>query len=375
MNELLVKVIARCLFLVWAFSGATRIALSDDVRINEVQVIGSHNSYHIAPDASMMKLIRESGKNDGSGIEYTHLPLATQFSRLGIRQIELDIFADPKGGLYAEPFGLKLARERGLPTGPIHDPDGLLRKPGLKVLHNPPFDFQTTVLTLVGGLRQVRDWSLDHPDHFPILVLIEAKTPPPAPDGTQPVAFDAEQLNEIDAEILTVFEKGHLLKPDDVRGDFNTLREAVLSRGWPTIDAARGKVMFALDNEGEPADLYLRGHPALRGRMLFVSVPADHPAAAFMKLNEAIDGFEHIQNMVKQGFLVRTRADVGTRESRSNDPGRRDKAFASGAQFISTDYAEANPRFSSYRVRFEGGIVVRTNPLIGDPTLLGVDLE
>ena len=94
-----------------------------------------------------------------------------------------------------------------------------------------------------------------------------------------------------------------------------------------------------------------------------------------MKLNDAIDDFDHIQNMVKQGFLVRTRADVGTRESRANDPRRRDKAFASGAQFISTDYPEPNPRFSSYRVRFEGGIVVRTNPVNGDAALSGIDLE
>ena len=94
-----------------------------------------------------------------------------------------------------------------------------------------------------------------------------------------------------------------------------------------------------------------------------------------MKLNEAFDGFDHIQAMVRRGFLVRTRADIGTRESRANDPRRRDKAFASGAQFISTDYPESNPRFSDYRVRFERGIVVRTNPLNGDPTLAGVDLE
>ena len=92
-------------------------------------------------------------------------------------------------------------------------------------------------------------------------------------------------------------------------------------------------------------------------------------------LAAAIDGFNHIQNMVNQGFLVRTRADIGTRESRANDSRRREQAFASGAQFISTDYPEPNPRFSSYRVRFEGGLVVRTNPVNGDAALSGVDLE
>jgi hypothetical protein len=268
-------------------------------------------------------------------------------------------------------IGLKIAAQRGLPVGPTHDPDRVLLRPGLKVLHNPDYDFRTTVLTFVEALRQVRDWSLHHPDHFPIMVMIEVKGKP----SGGPSAFDINQLNGIDAEIGSVFTSDHLLKPDDVRGSFETLREAVMTRGWPSINGARGKVMFALDNEGDIRDSYLQGHPALRGRVLFVSVPADHPAAAFMKINEAIDDFDHIQRMVKQGFLVRTRADIGTRESRSNDTQRRDKALASGAQFISSDYPEPNLRFSDYQVGFAAGIAVRTNPVNGDRSLSGVDLE
>jgi hypothetical protein len=36
--------------------------------------------------------------------------------------------------------------------------------------------------------------------------------------------------------------------------------------------------------------------------------------------------------------MVRTRADVDTREARENDARRREAAFASGAQAVSTDY-------------------------------------
>lgn len=45
-------------------------------------------------------------------------------------------------------------------------------------------------------------------------------------------------------------------------------------------------------------------------------------------------------------FMVRTRADYDTVQSRQNDTTQRDAAFASGAQFISTDYPEPNPEFS-----------------------------
>ena len=93
-----------------------------------------------------------------------------------------------------------------------------------------------------------------------------------------------------------------------------------------------------MDNEGELPTAYLEGHPSLRKRVMFVSVGETDSASAFLKLNDPVGDFEKIQRVVKQGFLVRTRADSGTRESRSNDGSKRDRAFASGAQFVSTDY-------------------------------------
>ena len=108
---------------------------------------------------------------------------------------------------------------------------------------------------------------------------------------------------------------------------------------------------------------------------MFVSVAPDHPAAAWMKRNDPIRDFDEIQTLVKAGFLVRTRADADTAEARKNDSTRRDKALASGAQFISTDFPEPRPELSAYQVRFPGGIVARSNPVSGDPALDGIDLE
>ena len=63
---------------------------------------------------------------------------------LGIRQIELDVYADPTGGKYAKPLGPKLVADADLPEVPHHDPDGTLLKPGLKILHAPDVDYLTT---------------------------------------------------------------------------------------------------------------------------------------------------------------------------------------------------------------------------------------
>jgi hypothetical protein len=155
-------------------------------------------------------------------------------------------------------------------------------------------------------------------------------------------------MDALEQEILSVFPRERLLTPDVVRGTAATLRKAVEGRGWPSVESQRGKVAFLLDNEGAEKDLYLSQSPILQDRLLFVSVPREHPAAAWMKLNDAVGSFDQISDLVKAGFLVRTRADVGTVEARKNDAHRRDRAIASGAQLISTDYPEPDLRFSDY---------------------------
>jgi hypothetical protein len=343
-------------------------------RLNETQVIGTHNSYHIAPDESLVRLMAAKNPAGARSLEYTHRSLPEQFDR-GIRQIELDVYADPQGGLFARPEGNQLAKERNLPIGTDHDPAGLLRQPGFKILHLPDFDFRSTALLFRQGLEQIRDWSRRHPRHFPILVLVELKDQAAGPEYTKPVPWGVTELDGIDAEIRAVFKGNEILTPDKVRGRFATLPEALQKRGWPELRAARGKVMFALDNGGAVRDRYLQNHPALRGRVMFVSVEESHPAAAWMKMNDPVADFARIQALVKAGFLVRTRADADLLDARSNNTRRREQALASGAQFISTDFPEPNPRLSPYEVRFDGGIVTRANPVNGKPEWQGRDLE
>jgi len=350
-------------------------AMAEEPRLNQIQVIGSHNSYHLAPHPNVLGLIAVAGRDHATGLEYTHKPLAEQFSELKIRQIELDVFADPDGGRYAEPSARKILKGLGKDAGPDPNEGGILNKPGLKVFHVQDIDYRSTAPTLVDALRQVRAWSKGHPRHVPILILLELKDGKIAALPTQPAPFTKTELDGVDKEILSVFERGEILTPDDVRGAFSTLPEAIQKRGWPKLSEVRGKVMFALDNEGKHRTLYLEGHEALQDRLMFVSVPAKHPAAAWMKINDAIGDYDRIVESVRAGFIVRTRADANTVEARKNDTNCRDKALSSGAQFVSTDYAEPRPDFSPYHVRHAGGIAARSNPVSGDPSQAGVDLE
>jgi hypothetical protein len=347
----------------------------EEVRLNQIQVIGTHNSYHLAPHPNVAGLIGARGRAVAEALNYSHRPLADQFSNLGIRQIELDLFADPEGGHYAEPTARKILRGLRREPGPDPDEGGRLRKPGLKVFHIQDFDYRSTVPTFLDGLRQVRAWSAAHPRHVPILVLVEPKDNVIPALPTLPAQFSKAELDGIDAEIRSVFEPSRILTPDDVRGTHASLREAIRDQGWPTLDQVRGKVMFALDDEGDLRERYLADHPTLQGRVLFVSVADDHPAAAWMKVNDPVKDFDRIQKLVRDGFLVRTRADADTAEARRNDPLRRDKALSSGAQFVSTDFPEPRLELSPYQVRLPGGVVARTNPVSGHPTRTSQDLE
>jgi uncharacterized protein (TIGR03067 family) len=357
--------------------GTARSAFpADEPRLNQIQVIGTHNSYHVAPSPAILEAIAGTSRRQAEGLDYSHPPFAEQFSRQGIRQIELDVFADPNGGLFAAPALRKIVRTRGKDPGPDPNADGQLLKPGLKVLHVQDADFISRAATFVEALKQVEAWSRANPRHVPILILVEAKDGAVPGLPTQPAKFGRAELDAVDVEILSVFDRSEVLTPDRVRGQAATLPEAIRARGWPGLGAVRGLVMFALDNEGAIRDRYIEGHPALKDRLMFVtaSSPAA-PEAAWFKVNDPIKDFERIRQLVRDGFLVRTRADADTRQSRANDATQRDKALASGAQFVSTDYPEPDRRFSDYRVRLPGDVVARPNPISGQPSRGDVETE
>ena len=331
------------------------------LRLNDLQAVGTHNSYKIAIPEIELALIAAQSPEAAQALDYGHLPLHDQLD-MGMRQIELDVIRDPEGGLYADPLLPKLVAGR---DGAVaYDPAGM-DAPGYKVLHTQDLDPRSHCKTFKACLAQLDAWSLANPDHVPILVLVNLKSGGLDVPGTVVApGYDAAAFDALDGELTETLSRSRYIAPDDVRGDGETLREAVLSGAWPDLEESRGRFLFALDTGADHVTTYLRDTPSLEGRPMFVnslSEDADH--AAYFTMNDPLADGEMITARVAAGFLVRTRADANTQEARTGNTARLQGALSSGAQYISTDYPTPRTEWSDYTARLPGDVAARCNPV------------
>jgi hypothetical protein len=298
------------------------------LRLNQMQVVGTHNSYHLRPPAAMLKAAIAQ-RAEAKEWDYSRQPLDQQLDQ-GVRSFELDLHLSDKGW---------------------------------QVMHVPAFDAGTTVPTFTEALRVIRSWSEAHPRHIPISILLELKE-----EGFQlnrsfrrPKASDLARLDE---EIRQFLSPERMLTPDDVRGRHKTLWEAVHAEGWPTLAEAAGKVLVILHEKGPNRDAYLDGHPSLEGRAMFVESDVGQPHSAVLIRNNPTD--PEIDGLAREGYLIRTRADT----QGDLRPARRERALAGGAHVLTTDFPcgeiEAERAFG-----LPDRAPARVNPVTGPEKLRG----
>ncbi|MBX7483151.1 phosphatidylinositol-specific phospholipase C1-like protein [Qipengyuania sp. 6D47A] len=210
-------------------------------------------------------------------------------------------------------------------------------------------------------LSEIREWSRSNPAHVPIIIKLETK------EGRKPAVMDAYEPTEgapfgdaafarLHEEIYSVFGRDDLLLPSDLQGDYPSLNAAVRARGWPSLAASRGKVIFLLLDAEEKQREYLQFVEESEADMvLFPSLGPEEPHTAW--LQRADPDAPDIAALVKQGFLIYTRADKHTTQARENDGRQRNRAIASGAQLIATDFPTPDRRYSDYSVAIGDGYV------------------
>ncbi|MFP6739563.1 MAG: Ca2+-dependent phosphoinositide-specific phospholipase C [Planctomycetota bacterium] len=289
---------------------------ADRLRLNHLQVKGTHNSYHRRPAFS---LVREHA--------YEQAPLDVQLQKFGVRVVELDIHPSSRG---------------------------------YEVYHLPLIDSRSTCGLLVECLEILKKWSDSNPGHHPLFVWIEPK------DELGGGAFDMDALDE---EILSVWPRERLVTPALVRGGKSTLREAIEDDGWPDLDSVRNRAMFMLLDRGRQRKAYLRGRNGaggLEGRIMFVLANPDEfdePFAAVAKIDNPAS--RHIPVALGKGIIVGS--NVGSASGSDEGNFRKLQAGLEGGVHLLTGDFPAPVKGRSYWFRMPGGRPSRCNPVTAPP--------
>jgi hypothetical protein len=246
------------------------LAAYGDLPLNDLRFLGTHNSYHRSPRLFGIPFlpIAFSGSH-----RYTHPPLAVQLEGLpdgsrAVRQLEIDV--------HMRRFDDQI-----------------------RVFHLPWIDNRSTCKTLKRCLEQLRDWSDERGgEHAPILIWIEPKDETPLDRWLTLGWYEHVDLARVEEVIEGVIPRARILTPDDLRRGEPTLPDAIRKHGWPTLDEARGRFIFALLDESEHRDAYVARSPNrnLAGQLMFVrSTSPDEPWAAMFKVNNAVPTLRDMQ--------------------------------------------------------------------------------
>ncbi len=307
--------------------------LEDTLRLNQIQVKATHNSYHVA-----QPLVPE--------LNYAEDPLDVQLQAQGVRSFELD----------------------------IHPPD---TPPGpLQVYHLPGVDQNSNCGNFQQCLTMLRVWSDAHPCHHAIVVIVEPKdlfVGSPTPGIKLPLD---DYWDQFDAEILAAWPRARVITPDDLRGTHASLREVVTTVGWPTMAQSRGKLVVILMDENNHGGWYKQGHEQYAGRAAFVFGPADATDTAAVQYDDVKtpDDVTTVQAYVKQGFLLRSFAD-GDVLNHPADLTVQQRALSSGAQLLSTDYPVEKSRAPGFAFELPDGTPSRCNPVNAPAGCKASDVE
>jgi hypothetical protein len=292
-------------------ASVARYPLDAVLRLDHVQLRGTHNSYH---QASAALLDPTYG--------YSHAPLAVQLEAQQVRAFELDVHKNAEGEI--------------------------------EVYHLSDFDPGTSCLRFTDCLSELHDWSVAHPEHVPLVVWIEVKD-----TGGGSILLD---LTPVDAAIREVFDDAELLTPDSLAADHASPRARVEAEGWPTLGELRGKLLFVLLN-ADRAELYTEGFVGLAGKPMFAAAPVERYAdgwAVVTKINDPTRAAEIGAALDAQMLVASNTCGAGTVAVACQ--AELDAALETGSHTLHDDFPAAVDGYD-YFLEFPEGTPARCNPI------------
>ncbi len=299
-------------------------AFEQGVRINEIAVLGTHNSYQLlaTPSKRVLEKVRSIlsfGKKGGK--RNFEMDTFTQQLEMGVRNLEIDIET-------------------------VDDGENV----SFIVTHNPITDNASSAYDFAKGLEEIALWSDNNPEHMPLYLLIEPKGEVDSVNNMK--NFSLGYALELDSVIRQVLGD-RLLTPEKVKGGFESFEEMRKADAWPLIEDAAGKIIVLL----HPCDVtqeYINTDLSVSSQAMFPMLrfeDIDKSYASFILDNEPENAAANNSITVdEKKLMVRSRAD--------NYPSFTDEKYAfadiCGSHIITTDYPPRFVRAQEHTYDFDG---------------------
>lgn len=302
-------------------------ALSEGVKINEIAVMGTHNSYQLlgtAPKRALMKVLQIISFGAVENKAVFEMDTFTEQLEQGVRNLEIDIeTVDDEGDI------------------------------SFIVTHSPIIDNVTSAYNFAKGLEEIAMWSDNNPGHLPIYLLIEPKGDVLSINNMK--NFSAEYAIEFD-KVLRQVLGDRLLTPGQVMGEYESLEEMRNADSWPTLAQAAGKIIVLM----HPCDVtqeYIDIDTSIRTQAMFPMLrfgDIDKSYASFILDNDPASATENNKKTVDENnLMVRTRADDYPDFSSE----RYSSAKNCGSHIITTDYPPRSVREEEHTYTFDGNMM------------------
>lgn len=272
--------------------------LTDEIKLNEIQILASHNSYK-KRGVPLGKLFVGLGDSfeEANALNYGYQDLTAQF-KLGVRSMEFDL---------------------------------RLRKTSFMLTHVPLVDNSSVAPDFSLALEEMKLYSTHNPNHLPIIILMEIKDDWMILDHALQV-MDTSDLERLD-DLIRLKLGDSLVTPSHMIHEGMSLKETIQTVGWPSLQSLLGKIMIVL-HPGSFTDRYASLDSTNQSQAMFMGLyhnMLDREYASFVVHNEP--DVDVIQQMVTDGFMVRTRLD----DRLVFDEDRYQRGIESGAQILTTD--------------------------------------
>jgi hypothetical protein len=269
------------------------------LRLNEIQMIASHNSYKkLGTGVGKLFIGLGDSFDEAHALRYGNPYLSEQLDD-GIRSFELDV---------------------------------RYRRGDFEVTHVPLVDNSSVAVKLELAFAEIALWSEHNPNHIPIILLLELKDDwmmldPFLQDiGSTELAF-LDQL--IDEQL-----GDKLYTAGDLAGTYPTIQDRIDAESWPLVSELLGKIIVVL-HPGKWTTPYVAMHERHQDLTMFPAVSnmnVNHDYAAFVVHNDP--NIANIEMLINQNLIVRTRMDANL----MIDETMRTNALTSGAQLLTTDF-------------------------------------